>query len=524
MARRALINGRYELADRPGGKGGMSDVWFGRDIRLDRQIAVKFVRFPTEEPDDDYVRRFVRESRITARLEHPGVPAVYDAGSHEGRPYLVMQRIHGSSLGVLISEHGPLSIGWVAAVAAQVCAVLSAAHRASLIHRDLKPNNVMLEPDGTVKVLDFGLAVAPTMSDFSKITMTGQLLGTPAYMAPERIQANISGPAGDIYSLGCTMHELLTGERPFTGATAFEVLNRQVQEEPTGVRTVRRDVPEGLEALVLEMLRKKPEERPVDADAVYDRLLPFATGLGSVGSAVISPPGPNPVRRYATVVSRIYATGRHAALDAAAQRDNATPTAPTLALTRIDLERALTEATELFEQSRYDQAAELLTRVLTTADGTPGLDDEMLMLRSQQAEAWHEDGDYHRAGHAYEGLVGDLTARWGSRSEVVLNCRLKAATCHALTGDTRRALRELETLIRDETEVFGATDSRTVQIRRQFGLLQLGAGDRESAVETLADLTTDLTRAFGSGDTVATEVLDLMTTLRLNHAGRSPER
>ncbi|MEU4791451.1 protein kinase [Micromonospora tulbaghiae] len=502
----------------------MSDVWFGRDIRLDRQIAVKFVRFPSDEPDDDYVRRFVRESRITARLEHPGVPAVYDAGSHEGRPYLVMQRIHGSSLGALISEHGPLSIGWVAAVAAQVCAVLSAAHRASLIHRDLKPNNLMLEPDGTVKVLDFGLAVAPTMSDFSKITMTGQLLGTPSYMAPERIQANISGPAGDIYSLGCTIHELLTGERPFTGATAFEVLNRQVQDEPPGVRTVRRDVPEALEALVLEMLRKKPEERPVDADAVYDRLLPFATDLGPVLSAAMAPPGPSSVRRYAAVVSRIHAPGRHAARSPAAQPDKASPIAPTLTLTRVDLERARTEATELFGQSRYDQAAELLTRVLAAADGIPGLDDEMLTLRSQQAEAWYEDGDYRRAGLAYERLVGDLSARQGSRSEVVLTCRLRAATCHALTGETRRALRELETLVRDETEVFGAIDPRTVQIRRQFGLLQLGSGDPRAAEHTLAELTADLTRAHGTGDTVATEILDLMTTLRLNHAGRSPER
>ena len=128
----------------------MGEVWFGRDVRLDRPVAVKFVRLPEGEPDD-YVRRFVRESRITARLEHPGVPAVYDVGTHEQRPYLVMQRIRGISLKALLADHGPLPVGWVAAVAAQVCAVLSAAHRASLVHRDLKPSNLMMEPDGTVK-------------------------------------------------------------------------------------------------------------------------------------------------------------------------------------------------------------------------------------------------------------------------------------------------------------------------------------------------------------------------------------
>src|SRR4051812_25759167 len=119
----------------------MGEVWLGRDTKLDREIAVKFLRFPDGVPEEELVRRFHRESRITARLEHPRVPAVYDVGTHDGRPFLVMQRVHGISVADLVEEQGPLPIGWAAAVAAQVCAVLTAAHAASLVHRDLKPAN-----------------------------------------------------------------------------------------------------------------------------------------------------------------------------------------------------------------------------------------------------------------------------------------------------------------------------------------------------------------------------------------------
>ncbi|MFI7080616.1 protein kinase [Micromonospora sp. NPDC049903] len=520
MARRALVNGRYELGERPSGQGGMGEVWFGRDIRLDRPIAVKFVRLPPDEPDD-YVRRFVRESRITARLEHPGVPAVYDVGTHDRRPYLVMQRIHGTSLKALLADHGPLPVGWVAAVAAQVCAVLSAAHRASLVHRDLKPSNLMMELDGTVKVLDFGLAVAPTIPDFSTITRAGHLLGTPAYMAPERIEANISGPACDIYALGCTIHELLTGSQTFTGPTIFDIMTKQVREEPVPARAVRSDVPAPLEALVLEMLRKKPEQRPADADIVYERLLPFANDLGPIVGATNPPAEPSAVHLYARVVSRIFATVRGPApqphrRDPAPAAPTPAMTTPTLAVTRPDLRRTRSEAAELVRQSRYDQAAELLTRVATAAADTLGpRDDDVLTLRFEQADAIFEEGDYHRAASTYGSLVDDVTIRHGALSEAALTCRLRLATCHALVGQTRRALDSMIDLVHDNTAVFGATDSRTVQIRRQVGLLHLGTGDRDAAARTLEELSRDLARAHGPDDATATEIIDLMQTLRL---------
>jgi len=276
VSARTVVDGRYELDPFPVGRGGMGEVWFGRDRTLDRDVAVKFLRFPDGDRDDELVRRFLRESRITARLEHPGVPAVYDVGTHEGRPYLVMQRVNGISVADLIAEQGPLPIGWAAAIAAQTCAVLTAAHRASLVHRDLKPVNLLLQPDGAVKVLDFGLAVGADLADFSRITRTGQSFGTPAYMAPEQILSATSSPRTDLYALGCTLHEMLTGTPPFRGASAYAVMSQQVDEAPRPVQALRPDVPDEVAALLDALLQKEPARRPPDAASVYDTLLPFA--------------------------------------------------------------------------------------------------------------------------------------------------------------------------------------------------------------------------------------------------------
>ncbi|MDR6324693.1 serine/threonine-protein kinase [Actinoplanes couchii] len=286
-------------------RGGMGEVWLGRDVRLDREIAVKFLRFPNDVADEALVRRFDRESRITARLEHPGVPAVYDVGVHDGRPFLVMQRIHGISIADLVAEQGPLPIGWAANIAGQVCAVLVAAHAAALVHRDLKPRNLILEPDGSVKVLDFGLAVAPTLTDFSRITSTFQRLGTPDYMAPEQVEAGDSEPATDLYALGCTLHEMLTAEHVFSAPTPFAVMVRQVRDAPAPLRALRPDAPPELEKLILDLLEKKPHDRPAGALAVYERLLPFISGLPDL-PGFLRPLGvPSSSRLYAGMLAKI---------------------------------------------------------------------------------------------------------------------------------------------------------------------------------------------------------------------------
>ncbi|HEX6497675.1 MAG TPA: serine/threonine-protein kinase [Micromonosporaceae bacterium] len=482
------ISDRYELDDLPIARGGMGEVWKGHDVKLDRKVAVKFIRFPQGEPDKELERRFRRESRIAARLEHPGVPAIYDVGIDGERPYLVMQYIEGITVADLTAEHGPLPVGWAAAIAAQSCAVLSVAHRHSLVHRDFKPSNLMLDGDGTVKVLDFGLAVALDATDASQITRTGQTVGTPAYMAPEQIRAGISRPATDLYALGCTLYEMLAGEPVFTGSTTYAVMNKQVDEQPRAIRSVRPDVPVELERLLLDLLRKDPEDRPRDADAVYERLLPFATGLSPLPGVLASPKVPSPVRMYARVVSRIYP-----GVDATADRRPRAVAAPGVhgvstgshvrdevpKLSRGDLKRARGEAGHLIRQSRYSQAAEALAAVVEPASRIFGpTDTEVANVRLDLANVLFDGGDYRAAAPVYRDLAADLVrSPRADSNEVVLHCRMREATCHALIGETKLALRQLGELV-DYGRQHNIDDDQIRELRRQISLLRLAAGQR----------------------------------------------
>ncbi|MEV0582105.1 serine/threonine-protein kinase [Nonomuraea sp. NPDC050310] len=298
-----VIGDRYVLDDLPLGQGGMGAVYAGHDRHLDRRVAVKLLRFHSD-PDEELERRFIREARILARLEHPGAPVLYDFGTHEQRLFQVMQFIEGVTIADVVSEHGPLPVPWACAIAAQAAAVLAAAHALSIWHRDLKPTNLMLCPDGSVKVLDFGLAMLRE-ADMNlppgkpQLTRIGQILGTPAYMAPEQIQEGVSDARSDLYSLGCVLHEMLTGEPIFTGPTDYVVFEKQVKELPPAVPGISRELAELLGAL----LEKKPEDRPADMDALYARLEPFAVDLGMLPGFLTEDPSPE--RMYARLLGRV---------------------------------------------------------------------------------------------------------------------------------------------------------------------------------------------------------------------------
>lgn len=462
-----VLNARYHLDDLPVGRGGMGEVWLGRDVKLDREVAVKLIRFPGDEHDEEFVRRFVRESRITARLEHPGVPAVYDVGTHDGRPFMVMERVHGVTVADLVAEHGPLPVGWAAAIAAQTCAVLAAAHGAALVHRDLKPGNLMLCPDGRVRVLDFGLAVALASGD-SQITRTGQALGTPAYMAPELVLAGETTPRTDLYALGCTLHEMLTGRSPFRGATAYAVMSKHVDERPAGVRSMRPDVPAQLEGLVLELLAKAPAERPADAVSVYARLLPLARDLEMLAGVLARPDEASPVRMFGAVLARVFPPPDEAGVKP--------PVEP--GMRREDLARARAEAASLVRRSCYSDAASVLAAVVDPATRILGAaDPDVVSLRFELANIRFDGGDFRAAAPLY----GDLAAHLPTEDDLALRCRRQAATCHALTGDARGALRELDALLDDERRIFGADHERVLELQLQLALLQRAAGQPTNA-------------------------------------------
>ncbi|WP_258039612.1 serine/threonine-protein kinase, partial [Streptomyces sp. SM1] len=260
------------------GQGGMGQVWTAYDKRLDRRVAVKLLR-PDKvagQEAEELRRRFVRECRVTAQVDHPGLVTVHDAGSEGEELFLVMQYIDGADLGDHLTEHDPYPWQWAVAVAAQLCAVLSAVHAVPIVHRDLKPRNVMVKQDGTVTVLDLGVASVMD-ADTTRLTHTGTPIGSPAYMAPEQAMGGAVGPYTDLYALGVLMHELLSGDVPFAGSTALGVLHRHLYEPPVPVRRTRPEVPEPLETLVLRLLAKDPQHRPDSAQEVYEdlaRLLP----------------------------------------------------------------------------------------------------------------------------------------------------------------------------------------------------------------------------------------------------------
>lgn len=281
------VSDRYELTY-PIGRGAMGQVWAGHDVRLECQVAIKFLR-RTEVPEDErdvVVRRFRREARVVARLDHPGVPTVHDLGEHGDDLYIVMQFVRGLTLADRIAEQEMLDVGEAAAIAVQVCGVLATAHAASLVHRDLKPQNLMITDGRTVKVLDFGIAALLGPAETSRLTATGTTLGTPAYISPEQAAGGPIGPATDLYALGCILFEMLAGHPPYEATSAVGML-RQHRYAPIPILLNHRpDVPEDLAHLVFCLLAKSPADRPASATEIERLLRPFLPS----GTVVGQPP------------------------------------------------------------------------------------------------------------------------------------------------------------------------------------------------------------------------------------------
>ncbi|MCC3777782.1 serine/threonine-protein kinase [Streptomyces sp. UNOB3_S3] len=254
-----LVAGRYRLGE-PLGRGGMGEVRQGQDEVLGRQVAVKLLL--GDDGDESATMRFRMEAQTAARLNHPQVIAVYDFGEWEGRFYLVMELVRGKSLAAELAERRVLAPARAAGLVAQTASGLAAAHRQGVVHRDVKPGNLMIDAaTGTLKIGDFGIArfVDETSAG---LTRAGQIVGTSTYLAPERALGRTAGPESDVYALGCVLYQMLIGRPPFWDDNPTALLYLHVDSPPEPPRHYRTDVPPAFEAYLLRMLAKQPEERP----------------------------------------------------------------------------------------------------------------------------------------------------------------------------------------------------------------------------------------------------------------------
>ncbi len=279
------LAGRYQLVELLG-RGGMGEVWHGQDLRLERPVAVKLT-LPTSMVEEEAVQRFTREARAAARLTHPNVVTVHDVGAVEDQLYLVMELVQGRSLDRVLHEQGPLPAADVADVGAQVARGLAVAHDAGVVHRDVKPGNMLRTRDGTVKVTDFGLAQLVDTGT-RKLTQAGAVVGTWAYMAPEQVMGHQAGPLSDLYSLGCVLYELLVGQPPFRSENTAQLVYQHAHTTPVPPSQLRPDVPAELEWVVLRLLAKDPQHRVSGADELVHRLAELSGKLRS-GHAAAPP-------------------------------------------------------------------------------------------------------------------------------------------------------------------------------------------------------------------------------------------
>lgn len=304
------LNNRYELEQKIG-EGGMARVYRGRDLRLNRRVAIK-VLHAHHAADISFLQRFHHEAQAAAGLHHPCIVNVYDVGQDEGIHYIVMEYIDGSDLKSLILRNGTLPIEHAVAIIEDAAEGLEAAHRLGMIHRDVKPQNIVVSPTGEVKITDFGIAKSALST---AMTETGITFGTADYISPEQARGQTATPRSDIYSLGVTLYEALTGRLPFTGENSIAVAMQHVSAEPPPPRMYNPQIPPQLEALVLAALSKNPDERPASARE-FARLLRAYRGASQEPTIVrpiaARPPVARPVAATAGAAPAPPATVRPA--------------------------------------------------------------------------------------------------------------------------------------------------------------------------------------------------------------------
>jgi serine/threonine protein kinase len=290
-----LFDGRYRIV-RKLGAGGMADVYLAEDQELGRRVAIKILN-GRHANDDQFIERFRREAKNAAALNHPNIVSIYDRGEAEDTYYIAMEFLDGRSLKELIVGHGQAPIKVAVEYARQILSALRFAHRHGIVHRDIKPHNVLVDREGRVKVTDFGIARAGA----SQMTETGSIVGTAQYLSPEQAKGGEVDQRSDLYSLGIVLYELLTGKTPFEGDTPVEIAMKHLSTAPQPPSKLRPDIPRDLDMVVLRALAKDPDDRYQSADEMEADLERVSRGAGVApmtresATQVMRSPTPPPV-------------------------------------------------------------------------------------------------------------------------------------------------------------------------------------------------------------------------------------
>ncbi|HSX22217.1 MAG TPA: serine/threonine-protein kinase [Gaiellaceae bacterium] len=369
---------RYTV-ERKLGSGGMATVFLARDTVLDRPVALKVLAEHLAD-DDQFRERFLREARLAAKFVHPNVVQVYDADEDERGPFIVMEYVEGHTLADELKRRGRLPPAEVVGIGVQICAALDAAHAAGLVHRDIKPQNILLRPDGRVKIADFGIARSLAATRHTEI---GTVLGTAAYLAPEQARGEEVTPAADIYSLGVVLYELLTGRTPFEADTLPEMLLKREHGELVPPRDIVPGIPLALERVVMRCLALKPEHRPSSAGALARELEGGSDEPPTVPMFAVTKARTPPRRGLlvlAAVILALIAAGLALALTSGSSTPSSPPTTTTAPTTTTPTTTAptTTAATTTAPPTTTDQAIALVRTAITQAAAAGQLDSGAL--------------------------------------------------------------------------------------------------------------------------------------------------
>src|SRR3954447_22770442 len=283
----ALLAQRYRL-ERRIAQGGMAEVWLATDMSLSRQGAVKILK-STLATDPVVAERFRREAITVARLSHPNIVAVHDTIDYNGRQAVVMQLVNGKSLRQLLDEQKRLGPALTMHIGSCVPAALAAAHKASLVHRDVKPGNILIPPDGRVLLADFGIAKGLSSAD--ELTSENVMMGTAKYLSPEQLRGKPLDGRADLYALGLVLYECLAGRVPFLGETDADTALARLQRDPTDLNRLRATLPHGLSTLIHELLARNPDDRPATGGELRNRLTRIASGIDDPTTTLTPPSG-----------------------------------------------------------------------------------------------------------------------------------------------------------------------------------------------------------------------------------------